>query len=103
MLEIRGGHLIDLVVQVALLDVGQDEDVPAEPVRVAARHAARRELVHAVVVVVEGEAELLEVVAALHASGGLAHLLDGWQEKTDEDGNDGDHNKKLDQREGGTS
>ena len=50
-------------------------------------------------VVVDGERELLEVVAALHAGGGLADLLDGRQQEADEDGDDGDHHQQLDQRE----
>src|SRR2546421_30440 len=50
-------------------------------------------------VVVEGQADLLQVVLALGAGGRLAHLLDGGQEQADEDGDDGDHHQQLDQRE----
>jgi len=49
--------------------------------------------------VVQRQAELLEVVAALHAGGGFAHLLDRGQEQADEDGDDGDDHQQLDQRE----
>jgi len=48
---------------------------------------------------VTGQAELLEVVGALHACGGLSDLLDGGQQQADEDGDDGDHHQQLDQRE----
>src|SRR5262249_21909723 len=43
-----------------------------------------------VVMVVEGQADLFEVVGALHPRGGLADLLHCRQQEADEDGNDGD-------------
>src|SRR5262249_41896490 len=52
-----------------------------------------------IVVVVEGERQLLEVVLAAGPVGSLAHLLHGGQEQADEDGDDGDHHQQLDQRE----
>ena len=52
-----------------------------------------------VVVVVTGEADLLEVVTALDAGGSRADLLDGEEQQADEDGDDGDHHQQLDQRE----
>src|SRR5262249_29988960 len=51
------------------------------------------------VAVVGGEADLLEVVLALQAGGGLADLLHRRQEQADEDGDDGYHHQQLDQRE----
>jgi hypothetical protein len=51
------------------------------------------------VVVVEGQPELLEVVAALDACRRLADLLDGGQEQADQDGDDRYHHQQLDQRE----
>jgi hypothetical protein len=48
----------------------------------------------------QGEADLLQVVAALHAVGRLAHLLDRRQQQADEDGDDRYHDQQLDQREG---
>src|SRR5262249_45829677 len=56
-----------------------------------------------VVDVVGGDGDLLEVVLAPHAGGGLADLLDGGQEQADEDGDDGYHHQQLDQREGAPS
>ena len=50
-------------------------------------------------VVVHGEAELLEVVDALDAPGGRAGGLHGGQQQGDQDGDDGDHDEQLDQRE----
>jgi hypothetical protein len=51
------------------------------------------------VVIVQRQTELLEVVGAAHTVGGLADLLDGGQQQANEDGNDGDDDQKLDQRE----
>src|SRR5207253_7295852 len=58
-----------------------------------------REKAQRIVVVVEGEADLLEVVRTLGACGGLTDLLDGRDEQADENGDDGDHHQQLDQRE----
>ena len=52
-----------------------------------------------VVVVVHREAELLEVVDALRAPGGLAGGLDGRQQQGDQDRDDRDHDQQLDQGE----
>ena len=52
------------------------------------------------VIVVRGQDNLLEVVLALEAVGGLAHLLDGGQEQADEHRDDRDDDQQLDQREG---
>jgi len=49
--------------------------------------------------VVECQAGLLEVVLATHACGGFADLLHGRQQQADEDGDDGNHDKQLDQGE----
>src|SRR5205085_11752882 len=46
-----------------------------------------------------GQRDLLEVVAALDALGGRAHLLDGGDEQADQDGDDRDDHQQLDQRE----
>jgi hypothetical protein len=46
-------------------------------------------------VAVDGEAELLEVVRALHAVGGLANLLHSRQEQADQDGDDRDYDEQL--------
>jgi len=53
----------------------------------------RRELLEAVVVRVRRQAELLEVVLALGAVGGLAHLLHGGQQQADQHRDDGDHDQ----------
>src|SRR5262249_29993873 len=51
-------------------------------------------------VVVAGEGQLLELVRAGHAGGGLADLLDRRQQQADQDCNDGNDHQQLDQREG---
>ena len=66
----------------------------------AAAEAHVRERILGVVERVDGDADLLEVVAALQAGAGLADLLHGRQEESDEDGDDGDHHQKFDEREG---
>jgi hypothetical protein len=47
---------------------------------------------------VDSQADLFEIVLALRASCGLTDLLDGGQEKADQDRNDGNHNQQFDQR-----
>jgi hypothetical protein len=59
----------------------------------------RREVVVGVVVIVQGEADLVEVVAALHAGRGFANLLHRGQQKPDQDADDGDDDEQLDQGE----
>jgi hypothetical protein len=52
-----------------------------------------------IVVVVEGQAELLEIVAAAGRAGALARRLDGRQEEADERADDGDDDEQFDERE----
>ena len=52
-----------------------------------------------IVVVVEGQADLLVVVATLRASRGFAGLLDGGEEQGHEDRDNGDHDEQLNERE----
>ena len=107
--DVRG--LVDRV----LFDVGQqvEEDGAVAPVgggRVGAagvrvglpgRHPFdRRHLAVNAVVVVDGDAHLVEIVAALRCARGLADFLDGGDEQADQDGDDRDHHQQLDQREG---
>jgi hypothetical protein len=48
---------------------------------------------------VDGETELFEIVLALHSIGGLARLLDGRQQQSDQDGNDGNYHQQLNECE----
>src|SRR5262249_19110189 len=93
----------DEVVGVGLLHIGQDLDRPAgrkgqdpigEGVDVLAWEAAVR-----VVEALGGDADLVQVVLAGGARGGLTDLLDGGQEHADEHRDDGDDDEQLDQRE----
>ena len=52
-------------------------------------------------VVVRGDAQLLEVVLALDPGGRFADLLYRGQQQADQDGDDGDDHQQLDQREAG--
>ena len=63
---------------------------------------ARRERSDGRVVVVQSQADLLEVVDALGASGRLACRLNGRQEQGDENGDDGDDYEEFNQRESST-
>ena len=48
-------------------------------------------------VVVERQAQLLQVVLALCATCSLAGLLNCWQQECDQNCNDGDHHQQFDQ------
>ena len=60
---------------------------------------ARRERVVTVTVVMQGQADLLEVVDALDPPGGLSGRLHGRQQQRDQHRDDGDDDQQLDQRE----
>ena len=83
---------------VVLFDIRQQEQRPGVTVLPAAGPRVR-ETPGRVVIVVHGEAELLEVVLALQACGGGPHLLDGGEEQADEDRNNRYHHQQLDQGE----
>src|SRR5262249_40251683 len=88
------------VEELLLFDVRQEELPPA--VLVGLGQGGRREAVVGVVVVVQGEAELFEVVSTAPAVGSLAHLLHRRQGDGYRQPDDGDHHQELDQREGRT-
>src|SRR5205814_1822005 len=94
--------------QRALFDVGQDTGDPGPPRRSRRgavggpavgelRRVGREPLVRADVVV-DGDAELLEVVLTLRVGRRLTHLLYGGHEQADENGDDGDDYQQLNQR-----
>ena len=49
--------------------------------------------------VVAGQANLLEIVLALHSRGRFADLLNGGQQEADQDRDDRDHHQQFDERE----
>src|SRR4029453_4930135 len=59
----------------------------------------RRKSIERVVVIVEGQPDLLQIVLALGAAGRLPRLLHGRQQERDEHADDGDHDQKLNQCE----
>src|SRR5262249_31109681 len=83
---------------VALLEVGEQVERPGRAGKTRAPVVGEFAVVR-IGVRVDGQADLLEVVLALGAAGGLADLLDGGEQEADEDGDDGDHHQQLDQRE----
>jgi hypothetical protein len=66
--------------------------------RITRKHTWRKRLMD-IVIEVEGEAELLPVVAALDPPRRLTGRLNGRQQQGDQDANDGDHHEQLDERE----
>src|SRR5262249_968867 len=101
-----GKVVVVQLVEVVLLDVRQNGDEPAGVVNVTRRGSPRLvahgETAVLVVVIHHGQANLLEIVLALRPAGGLAHLLHGRHEQTDQHGNDGNHHQQLDQGKGRT-
>jgi hypothetical protein len=108
---------IDRVVKVRLFDLWEDhrEEAPTGPDfgdRVIAptwpgagdaRDEAWGEDAVGRFVTVEGQADLFEMVAALHAARGFAGRLDGGQEQTDHDPDDRDDNEEFDEGETASS
>jgi hypothetical protein len=50
-------------------------------------------------IILDGQADLLEIIGALGAAGRLAGGLHGGQQEGDQDADDRDHDQQLDQRE----
>jgi hypothetical protein len=50
------------------------------------------------VVVLQSQANLLQIVLALRSLSGLADLLDRWQQQPDENRDNRDYHQELDQR-----
>ena len=50
-------------------------------------------------IVLQGHAQLPEIVLAMGAPGRFAGRLDGRQEQADQDADDGDHHQQFDQGE----
>ena len=48
--------------------------------------------------VVKGKSDLLQVIGTLHTVCGFANLLDCGQKQADQNGDDSDHDQKLDKR-----
>src|SRR5262249_38771335 len=83
---------IVLLIEDILFEIGKNVDGP----RGVFGDGARREAAERFMVVVQGQADLLEVIAAAHAVGGLPDLLHGRQQQGDQDAND---HQQLDQGE----
>src|SRR5439155_23309826 len=81
---------------VVLLDKGPEVLGPGEGSLLVVLGSIR-ELAEGVVMIVRRQANLLEVVLALHAVGGLAHLLHSRQQESDKDCDDRNHDQELDQ------
>jgi hypothetical protein len=89
----------DVPVHVVLFQIRQQERRPT-PARIQSGGTIRgRERAVRTFVVVQCEGLLLQVVRTLRAGRGFPHLLHGGQQQTNQDGNDGNHDQQLDQRE----
>jgi len=69
-----GDAEIDEGLEIVLFDIRQQVRVGGEAIAVVTGWQA----IESAVIVVHGQAELLEVVRALHAGGGFANFLHGW-------------------------
>ena len=103
---------VDRVVERTLLELGEHQGSERVQRPVAAPDAGRvPEIPHRidgeapelVLVIVQGQADLLEVVDALDPPRRLAGRLDGRQQQGDQDRDDRDHHQQFDQREGRSS
>lgn len=95
---------IVFVVEGCLIEVGEEICDPATMFLVG-RPVGIEEVVGGeafvnVVIVEEGQADLVEVVTAGGASCGFASLLDGREEEGDQEGDDGDDDEEFDERKG---
>ena len=92
---------VDAPVQVVLLDVGEELAVGrpagigsgAGPRCHVIRPLAEGKCLESIVIIVQGQPDLLQVVGALGAVGRFAHFLHGRQQQGDQDANDGDHDQ----------
>ncbi len=101
----------DPVVHGRLFEVRQQRDEPTTAIPVGIRQAgtagparsttAVHKVVVHVMIIVQSQAQLLEVVLALGAAGRLARLLDGRQQEGNEDRNDRNHHEQLNQCKSG--
>ena len=65
----------------------------------AEQRARRRQTVVRVVIVLDGETELLEVVGALHTTSRFTRRLDGGEKETDQNADDRDNDQQFNQGE----
>src|SRR5262249_9694784 len=79
------------LVDVVLFDVGQNEVEDASRPLAGVVDVGGRERTEGAVIVVQGNQDLFDVVAARHAGRGFADLLHGGDAQADEDGDDGNH------------
>src|SRR5439155_16989331 len=90
--------------KVVLLDIGQDVEVQRSELsrRLAKGAAHGRQFAVLVIEVVEGQHQLTQVVAALRAGRGLAHLGDGGQQQCKEHSEEREQHQELKQGEAAT-
>ena len=87
---------VELVVDVSLFDVGQDSHEPGETVSTRLRgQSAWWKHAVGVFIIMNRQADLLEIVLALQPSRRLARRLHGRQQQGDENADDGDDHQKL--------
>src|SRR5262249_8212207 len=102
---------IDGLVEIILLDIRQQQglgrpariDRSSRPADAVIGTLAKREPAEGAVIVVQRQADLMEIVLAFHAIGRLADLLNCWKQKTHKNSNDGDDYQQFDERETGSS
>jgi hypothetical protein len=72
---------------------------PGAAINQRSKTYAWREAIELVMVLVCGQTELPQVVAAVRTVGGLTRALHRGKDQADQDGDDRDHNQKLDECE----
>jgi hypothetical protein len=96
------GVEIVLLVQRILLHIGEDVNRPSGSASGAATaplgYTPWRQAIEIVVVIMQSNADLLEIVTATHAIGGLSYSLDGWKQKCHQQAYNSNHHKQLDER-----
>src|SRR5262249_7168926 len=88
---------VPLLVERALFNVWENEYGPGGVL--VPGDAGGGQGLEAVVVVVERQADLLEIVGTLRPGSGLAHLLHRGHEQGDQDGDDGDYDQQFNEGE----
>ena len=89
----RTGGKADLIVGIGLINIGQEilnPDVTTRVTTQSTEHAGWENPVR-VVVVVQGQTELLQIIFALAATGRFPRLLDRRQQQRDQHGYDRNH------------
>jgi hypothetical protein len=90
---------IDQPLEIGLFDLRQQPGLhrPSVADHVSWEESRRGESTICVVIIMECQADLLEIICTTNSSGRLPGSLHGWQQQSDQDSNNRNHNQQLDQ------